>query len=461
MTADGGARAALAELVERRTGLAVTDDKMEGSLLPHVARRVAALGLAAPAAYVGLLAGQLASGAEWAAVIRLVTNGQTSLFRDPEQFAAIERLLAARARPERPLWIWSVGCSTGEEAFSLAILCAELGLAGRARIVASDLNPEFLERAGEAHFSAWATRNVPPERRARWFEPDGDGLRARGELRRMIELRRHNLVGDEPLRPPEGGWHAILCRNLFIYFRRERVAESVRRLAGVLAPDGWLAVSASETLRGLGAPLEPELVGGRVFYRPGGAPPARTASGSMPAVSPPPPASGGEAGGELDAVVRLAQAGLVREAMDLLLAGGARTGRTLAHHLARGHLHLRLHEIDAALAAYRCAADIDALQCEVHFFEGVAHRKAGNWSQAADALRRALFLAPGLWQAAYLLAGAHERTGRTREAERERRRAADLLRERAPRVVFLSHPVFVDWFSVDEAVARRALGIAR
>lgn len=440
----------LAELVERRIGFALADEQVERKLVPLAARRAAALSIASPWEYVEILESESAGGAEWRQVIEAVTNGQTSFFRDPEQFAAVGRLLAAGAPSGGPLWIWSAGCATGEEAYSLAILCAELGLARQTRIVASDINAGFLARAREGRFSGWALRNVAPERRARWFDGDGGAYSLRDELRQLVDLRRHNLVTDEPLRPPEGGWHAILCRNVFLYFRRERMAAACRRLAAVLAADGWLAVAASETLRGLGVPLAGDVVHGRVFYRPA---PALATASSRPAAGIPRATTAAAAG--LDEVVQLARRGAIRDALTLL--DREADDRALAHHLARGHLRLRLHEIDAALAAYRRAADIDSLQCEVHFFTGVAHRKAGDWPAAAEALRRALFLAPGFWQAAYLLAGAHDRLGRERDAGRERQRARSLLAEGRPGVVFLSDPLFVEWFSVAEVEARRAL----
>lgn len=451
-----GPGAVLAELVERRIGFALADDQIDRKLMPLVGARVAALALASPWAYIELLESEPASGAEWRHVIETVTNGQTSFFRDPEQFAAIGRQLAARAPAGRTIWIWSAGCATGEEAYSLAILCAELGLARRTRIVASDINTDFLARAREARFSPWAMRKVDADRRARWFDRVADQYRVRDELRQLIEVRRHNLVTDEPLRPPEIGWHAILCRNVFIYFRRERMEEICQRLATSLSSEGWLAVAASETLRGLAVRLAPDVQGGRVFYRPLPALAARAerAAAKWPRATTAPLI---ETGSTLAEVVRRASAGEVRQALELL--EGDRDDRTLAHHLTHGHLRLRLHEIGAALAAYRSAADIDALQCEVHFFTGVALRKAGDWSAAAEALRRALFLAPGLWQAAYLLAGAHDRLGRERDAERARGRARQFLAERRPGVVFLSDPLFVEWFSVAEADVRRALGI--
>jgi chemotaxis protein methyltransferase CheR len=255
-----------------------------------------------------------------------------------------------------------------------------------------------------------------------------------------------------------------MCRNVFIYLRRERVAATCRRLSSALAPDGWLALAASESIRGLGIPLEPEVIRGRIFHRkrrtaaeppaPAAQPPPASDAARPPASSPPLDQA------LIDEAVARARRGAVREARDhLLTARMDGSERTMAFHLTHGHLCLRLHEIVDALGAYARAADIDPLQCEVHFFEGVAQRKAGAWVAAAAAFRRALFLAPTFWQAAYLLAGVHDRLGSERDAERERARARRVLLDGSMHVVFLSDPVFLDWLAIAENDARRALQI--
>lgn len=451
----------LVDLIDGRTGFVVPLDEVERKLMPLVDKRTAALALLSPWAYLERLRAEPASGAEWRRLIEGLTNGQTTFFRDPEQFAAIAQVLS-RHPPGRPLWLWSAGCSTGEEPLSLAIIAAELGRAEQTRIVATDINQEHLDRAAAGRFRPWALRQVDEARLARWFEPEQGLYRARDELRRMIDLRAHNVVIDEPPRP--GGaddWHGIVCRNVFIYLRRERIAATCHRLASVLAANGWLALAASESIRGLGVALEAEVIRGRIFHR------RRRAGMATPAAAPAsaPTADGGRvftAGPPadqalIDEALAHARRGAVREALDRLLAGPASGEHTLTFHLAHGHLRLRLHEIDAALGAYRRAADIDPLQCEVHYFEGVAQRKAGAWAAAAAPFRRALFLAPTFWQAAYLLAGVHDRLGNERDAERERDRARRALLDGSMRVVFLSDPLFVDWLSITEKDARRAL----
>jgi chemotaxis protein methyltransferase CheR len=461
---------ALRSLTEQTIGFTFTGDEVERRLVPLAAARAAELQLASPWAYLELLRSEPASGGEWRRLIELVTNGQTSFFRDPEQFAALGELVAAVVRDRGRVNLWSAGCSTGEEPYSLAILCGELGLADRTTILATDINRGFLARAREARYSEWALRKVAPERRSRWFHSVGGDHRARAELLGLVDFRRHNLVADQPPHP-EGaaGWDLILCRNVFLYFGRDRMADACRRMTSVLAPGGWLVLAASESLRGLDLALAANTVRGRVFYRRG---PLATAAASSTAAAPaiarrrptlpfapvarrtvPEP----DRPDRIPAAIALARRGRIRDALDALSVSGPAGEPGLLHHLTAGHLRLRLHEVDHALSAYRGAAAIDPLLCEVHYFEGIAHRKAGAWSAAAEALRRALFLAPTFWQAAYLLAGVHERLGAHRDANRQRSHARRLLAERSSAVAFLSDPLFLAWLSVDRAVARRAL----
>lgn len=469
---------ALIALVEQVTGFAVAGTNLSQRLFAFAEARTAALSLSCPAAYVEVLRQQVTSGDEWGRLIEVLSNGQTSFFRDREQFDALASFLRTLGR-SAPLHLWSAGCSTGEEPYSLAILCADLGI--RAQIVASDLNPVFLDRAGLGHFSSWALRNVGPEQRARWFESTEQGYRVAANLRQMVEWHRHNLVLDQPLqsKAPDGKWDLIVCRNVFIYFSRSCVAAVCRRFTSQLSGRGRLVVAASETLRGLAAPLVAEIRAGRVFYGVDRSPPdpihrpeARKASrlaGQWPSPqraerrprieTPPPiaPPAGSSTRHPLLAATAMAGAGNVRPALELLESVREQIPDNLLLSLTVGHLHLRLHQIDDALTAYRAAQAIDSLSCEAHYFEGLAHRKSGDWSSAVDAFRRALFLAPTMWQAAYLLAGSFDRLGLANDAARERARTRQLLDQKALPVAFLSDRVFTDWFAVSEQEVRRLL----
>lgn len=436
---------ALRRMIENVTGLSMLDDDVERRLVPFLASRAARTGSSLEA-YAARLRER--DSAEWAPLIEAVTNGQTSFFRDPDQIELVVDLLAAM-RGRSPIAIWCAGCSTGQEPYTLALACAERKLS--VSILATDINRHFLDRARAGVFDDWSLRRIDAVRRARWFQPTSDNRwRIAPELQALVEFRRHNLLDDVPM--ASGGWRVILCRNVFLYFRRERIATVTARMARALADDGRLVLSAAETLYGLAVPLEPSVVRDRIVY-------ARKASVAPVAVEPPRVEREPRRVAPADphtSVVGLAAAGRLREALDIALRRPA-TG--LLAHLTLGHLYLRLDDADAALTQYRRASEIEPLSCEAYYFAGWGHRKAGRWHEAIDAFRKSLFLAPNFWQAAYLLAGSYSRVGRDRDSEREHARVRRLLRERAAGVGFVSHPLMVEWFSIPEAEARGLLRI--
>lgn len=224
----------------------------------RLGRRVLASGSATFGAYLALVEREAAAAryAELGALVDALTTNQTAFFREPAHFdylrATVLPSLAASG-DRRPIRLWSAGCSTGEEAFSLAIVMREHlppERYGAARILATDVSSQVLERARAATYSARAIAAVPAALRRRMVEPRSDGERftMRAELRAIVRFARLNLVRDWPLRGP---FDAIFCRNVMIYFDapvRERLIE---RFWTLLAPGGHLFVGHSESLGGL------------------------------------------------------------------------------------------------------------------------------------------------------------------------------------------------------------------
>lgn len=187
---------------------------------------------------------------------------ETSFFRDALPFrhlagVALPRLAAARP-PGAPLRLWSAACSTGQEAYSLAMLAREIqpALGGRAvEILGTDLCGTVLERARAGLYTAFeARRGLSAERRARWFTREGEGWRVAATLRADCRFEQANLVAPLGLAGP---FDVILLRNLLIYLdqpTKERVLEACQQR---LAPDGVLYLGAAETLLGLRTRLEP------------------------------------------------------------------------------------------------------------------------------------------------------------------------------------------------------------
>jgi chemotaxis protein methyltransferase CheR len=252
MEISDGAVRILAGLLEARTGqqLAVGRRwRIEAALRPLLQRF--------GAASLEVLASRVVSGREAEltdAVIEALLNHETFFYRDMRTFQllgdqGLGRLHATRQR-ERRLRIWSAGCSTGQEAYTLAMMIADQG--GRwagwsIEILGTDLSATAIAQARSGRYSSFEIqRGLPIGEMLRWFEPQGDEWRATERLTAAVSFRRHNLVDA----PPPGRFDAILCRNVLLYFSADVRRLVFGRLASAIAPDGLLMLGAGETAMG-------------------------------------------------------------------------------------------------------------------------------------------------------------------------------------------------------------------
>lgn len=239
----------LARLLRRRSGLFLTPEKIElvERRLAPVMRRFgfrSATGLVA----------ELRHGRETlaAAVTEAVTVNETSFFRDVKLFDRfthdlLPRLLAMRGARRR-LRIWSAACSTGQEAYSIAMVLDELGLltAGwSVDLIATDLSRDAITRAQEGRYDALEmARGLTEEQRVRWFRLEGEHWAIAPHLRRMVDFRVFNLLDSF-------GWlddmDFVFCRNVLLYFDRAGRAAVLDRLADTMADDGLLFLGDAES----------------------------------------------------------------------------------------------------------------------------------------------------------------------------------------------------------------------
>jgi chemotaxis protein methyltransferase CheR len=205
-------------------------------------------------------------------VVEALLNNETYFFRDRAPFdllsrAALPKLAQRRAATKR-LSIWSAGCSTGQEAYSLAMLFAEdpVKWAGwTIDILGSDVSESAVHRARDGVYSQFEVqRGLGITQMIRWFEECDNGWRAVEPLRRMVRFQVQNLL--EP--PPHpGAFDIILCRNVLLYLNSERRGQVFDRIAGAMAPDGWLMLGAGETVIGQTRRFEAD-PDARGLYRP-------------------------------------------------------------------------------------------------------------------------------------------------------------------------------------------------
>lgn len=187
-------------------------------------------------------------------VVEALLNHETFFYRDINAFRAFAEqglaAIAAARKKERRLRIWSAGCSTGQEAYSVALAIAGQGdrWAGwDITILGSDISRHAIERAREGLYSQFEIqRGLPVTEMITHFEAEGESWRARPALRRQVSFLRHNLFDP----PPPGRFDVVLCRNVLLYFAPERRRQVLARLAEAIAPDGILMLGAGETVLG-------------------------------------------------------------------------------------------------------------------------------------------------------------------------------------------------------------------
>ena len=255
--------------VGNRSGLVLGPDKtyLVQSRLQPLAREMGLSGVPA------LLSAFRAGGAELVTrCVDAMATHESLFFRDGSPFEKLATLLPAiaDARPARaPLRAWCAACSTGQEPYSLAILAREQAhlLGGRPlEIVATDMSEGALAKARAGVYSAFEVqRGLSPERRDRWMRPHAAAFEMAPEIRGAVTFRRHNLL-DGVL--AGGPFDIVFCRNVLIYFDRDRKTKVLDQIARAMAPDGVLFLGSSETTIGLTTALE-MTPNARGAYRPG------------------------------------------------------------------------------------------------------------------------------------------------------------------------------------------------
>jgi chemotaxis protein methyltransferase CheR len=292
----------LSALLLERAGLKITPDGFH-SLRLALSTRMPAVGITDPEVYVRRLR-EVGGEQELRALLPLVTVGHTEFFRDPKQFRALERFilpqLLAKARRElRKVFIWSAGCATGEEPYSVAMVMSELGaLPMEVDLWATDLNLAAVEAAKLGRFTVRRVGNMAPERIERFFKPVEEGFEVHPTLRDYVRFDGLNLAApsfSDMVTP--GSMDLILCRNVIIYFDLPTIRSLMDRFLHALRPGGLLFLGYSESLFKVYDRFEMIEVDGAFVYRrplvePKGARqilPIVAPSTPAPAASPAPP----------------------------------------------------------------------------------------------------------------------------------------------------------------------------
>jgi chemotaxis protein methyltransferase CheR len=385
---------AVARLVASRTGLAFPPHRC-ASAEPGIRRAMDRSGVTEPDRYLQRLA---ADDNLLDDLIGELTIGETYFFREPGQFEFIRR----RILPEilrcqggqHPIRVWSAGCATGEEAYSLAILFEQEGVAERTQILATDLSRVALERARQGLYSAWSLRaeNAAPVHP--YLTPEGKFYRLQERIRRRVAFGYLNLALDVYPSFANATWGVdlILCRNVLIYLDAETVQGVVRRLFRALAEGGWLLTASSDPPLPEGL-FQPVVTEEGVFYR------------RQPAVQMITPDLSFRAESERETINRPAPVekpptrAPLDEAREAFSLGDyprvVERTRDLTEDAAATELHVRaLANLDPAAAERACATALQRhpLAAELVYLHAVLLMGLRRDEEAIRAVRRVLYL---------------------------------------------------------------------
>ncbi len=203
-------------------------------------------------------------------VVEAMTTNETQFFRDPAQYQALRTTvlpeLIERRLPVRRLSFWSAAASTGQEAYSLAMMLREMGLADwDLRILGTDLAESVLQRARAGRYSQLEiNRGLPAAYLVKYFTRHGLEWQLRDEIRRMVRFEHHDLrYGVNHL----GSFEVVFCRNVLIYFDTETKKKILRQIHRSLAAGGWLLLGAVETVLDLEDLFERRRIGQATLYQ--------------------------------------------------------------------------------------------------------------------------------------------------------------------------------------------------
>ena len=255
----------LCVLVYDRAGISLGTQRRT-MLEVRIKRRLKELELDSYGDYCDYLFGNRGQRDEIVHLIDVVTTNKTDFFREPRHFDFLVNSAMPELAPApgsgRPFMVWSAGCSTGEEPYTLAMVMseyAETHPSFRFRILATDISTTVLDRAASGVYSRAVVAPVPADMKRKHLmrsrDPGSDRVRIVPELRQQIEFRRVNFI-DEDLEVDET-FDVILCRNVIIYFDRATQASVLQKLCDHLRPGGYLLVGHAEALHEMALPLTP------------------------------------------------------------------------------------------------------------------------------------------------------------------------------------------------------------
>ena len=379
-----------------------------------------------------------------------LTVGETYFFREQGSFEALEQhifpaLLRARQHTQRRLRIWSAGCCTGEEPYSIAMLLDRLiphPKEWNAMILATDINPAFLRKAAQGVYGDWSFRDTPAWLQTRYFNSNKNArFEIQPHIRKCVTFSYLNLADDvyPSLTNNTNAMDVIFCRNVLMYFTAQRARKVIENLHRSLVDGGWLIVSPTEASTSLFSAFTAVEFPGVVLYQkpPGAAPRTGVAGYAAPVfvmqpenLKPPQPAmplgpGGADAVGSTPTNAASSETGRPAAQPGEALASKQDDPRAAPALMARACANQG--QLTEAVAWCEQAIAADKLDPAHHYLLATILQEQGQGDAAVRSLLRALYLDPDFVLAHFTLGNLRLSQGRRREAQRHFDNALALL----------------------------------
>ena len=433
----------LSQLVRGHTGLQ-SDGSRENFLSAGVLRRMHALELDNVSEYIHKLQDPNLGPSELRQLANLLVVHKTSFFRDRGHFLLLERNLLPRLKTTtQPIRIWSAGCSTGQEVYSLAISLHRCGISpDQAHILGTDLSAKALDFARRGVYPASKLEGLEASER-KFFEelPDGDA-QVSDAMKEYVRFERHNLVDVPYPGVDHGNWDIIFCRNVLIYFSRSTIRSIVGRFHGGLAADGSLFLGACESLFQLSEGFDLEQGGDAFIYRKrlaSTAPLRQKARVHFPAPPPSPPKPPTDTRARITQAFRVPLETTLLDAERHRLAGDPDQARLVLLKAretwpaeagllsALGQLAFESGAMEEARSWLTSALAREGLDVRNLFLAGLTLFHLGLDTEASEHLRRLLFLERNFALGHYYQGLVASRLGQELLAQRSFRNALSIL----------------------------------
>lgn len=410
------------DLLHRQAGIYLEESKLDSLRISLVARATR-LGYQTLQDYYAALE---RDDREFNELLNLVTINETSFFRFPAQFEAfrtqvLPEIMAEKGNANRTIRVWSAGCSTGEEPYSVAMSFHDMaieGLGWKTQVLGTDVSTKALAHAKAGVYGKRTMMNVPGDVLARHFDVIGpEQYRVRDHVRSHVDFGYHNLIKEPYPLSLMGNWDVIFCRNVTIYFRLESTRRVVSNFFNSLNEGGYLFIGHSETLTSISDDFEALDMGGVFLYRRPKLRKLFSFGQAMPGISTADRANAAKA--EIRTRFDRPAERSERQAKRTPTPQAPQTkGATVPSEadepvtaIEQARALLAEGKPAEVLEIVSMVLTTDPNNADAHLLSAYVHADTGNYQQALEACHRALAINPLLPVARYILGIIYQRQG--------------------------------------------------